>query len=149
MSESKDEDALVDLLGLLEQVDDDVEFGVELMGDAMSEFGTYISNMKASIEKRSSASFDELRVAAHSIKGVLSNLQMLRMQDVSRIFEAWATSAMKMDLQGDAKDEAFEEARRQFDDVVAIHGDLEVFAEDIAEKLERALKKKHSDSDAK
>lgn len=83
--------ALVNLDTLLEVVDSDIDFAVDLVNEALGEFAGHVAAMRAAAGGGGGETWlAKMRAAAHSVKGVAGNLSFERLQAAAADLETWA-----------------------------------------------------------
>jgi len=128
---------LVNLSDLLEVVDNDVDFALELITESLGEFAGHVTSMRgecaaaATAAELTSAALVKLRNAAHSVKGVAGNLAFERLQASAADLERWARAAAE-----DSPDDAAETATTKVDALGALLDEVKTWAGGAREALE-------------
>lgn len=101
-------------------MDADIDFATEIIAEALGEFSSHLTSMRATIGKKGDTWTAEVRSGAHSIKGVAGNLSFERLQHASSHIEDWAR---ENDGKGDAA-----VATRKLDLLEKLIGEVKVWA---------------------
>mmetsp|Transcript_9234 Transcript_9234/g.27638 ORF Transcript_9234/g.27638 Transcript_9234/m.27638 type:complete len:164 (-) Transcript_9234:70-561(-) len=94
-------EGVVDVEQLLEIVDGDVDFALELVGEALGEFASHVATLKSESDAAEGDWLVKVKVGAHSIKGVASNLALTKLHKRSAALEKWAGEKSGEGLGGD------------------------------------------------
>ena len=70
-------------------MDNDVDFAVDLLNDALGEFSSHVDTMREAVAGKKDDWPLKVRIASHSIKGVAGNLSMERVHKSSAALETW------------------------------------------------------------
>jgi HPt (histidine-containing phosphotransfer) domain-containing protein len=114
-------------------VDNDVDFAVDLLNDALGEFSSHVDTMREAVAGKKDDWPLKVRIASHSIKGVAGNLSMERVHKSSAALETWGR-----EREGKASDDDLDAASASVDRLDRYVGQIRTWAETARETLEAA-----------